>query len=164
MALKEHFGLPGMKILQFAFGPHTPTCPDAPHNHEQNCVVYTGTHDNNTTRGWFESGEAGPGLRRVLARYLGRAVGAENVVREMIRLALASPGSHAVLPAQDLLDLDAGHRMNTPGTAKGNWGWRLPQGQLFAGGHGHAQAETLRSLCELFGRTPLVAESDAPAP
>jgi 4-alpha-glucanotransferase len=68
VALKEHFGLPGMKILQFGFGLHTPTCPDAPHNHEQNCVVYTGTHDNNTTRGWFEAGEAGPGWRRVLGR------------------------------------------------------------------------------------------------
>lgn len=164
VALKEHFGLPGMKILQFAFGPHTPTCPDAPHNHEQNCVVYTGTHDNNTTRGWFESGEAGPGLRRVLARYLGRAVGAQNVTRELIRLALASPGRHAVLPAQDLLDLDAGHRMNTPGTAKGNWGWRLPRGQLCACGHGHARAETLRGLCELYGRTPLAVESEEPAP
>jgi 4-alpha-glucanotransferase len=153
VALKEHFGLPGMKILQFAFGPHTPTCPDAPHNHEQNCVVYTGTHDNNTTRGWFESGEAGPGVRRVLSRYLGRKVTEGGVVREFIRMALASPARDAVIPAQDLLDLDAVHRMNIPGTTEGNWGWRLPPDQLCLCGAGRARAEALRSLCELFGRT-----------
>ena len=157
VALKEHFGLPGMKILQFGFGPQTPESPDAPHNHEQNCVVYTGTHDNNTTRGWFESGEAGPGLRRVLSRYLGRKVNADTVVREMIRLALASPAGDAVIPAQDLLDLDAEHRMNTPGRTKGNWGWRAPQDRLCLCGAGRALAENLRGLCELYGRTPTEA-------
>ncbi|MDQ7835178.1 MAG: 4-alpha-glucanotransferase [Humidesulfovibrio sp.] len=162
IALKEHFGLPGMKILQFAFGPHTPTCPDAPHNHEQNCVVYTGTHDNNTTRGWFESGEAGPGLRRVLARYLGRKITAGNVVREFIRLALASPARDAVIPAQDLLDLDAGHRMNIPGTTKGNWGWRLPQDRLCLCAFGRALAEDLRGLCELFGRSAMTDAGGEP--
>ena len=163
VALKEHFKLPGMKILQFGFGPHTPTCPDAPHNHEQNCVVYTGTHDNNTTRGWFESGEAGPGARRVLARYMGRKVGADSVVREFIRMALSSPARDAILPAQDLLDLDASHRMNIPGTTEGNWGWRLPQDQLCLSGPGRARAEGLRGLCELFGRTPLPAPDDEAA-
>lgn len=163
VALKEHFGLPGMKILQFAFGPHTPVSPDAPHNHEQNCVVYTGTHDNNTTRGWFESGEAGPGVRRVLARYLGRKVAEDTVTREFIRLALSSPARGAVLPAQDLLDLDASHRMNIPGTTKGNWGWRLPQDRLCLFGPGRALAERLRGLCELYGRTPLAGEDDPAA-
>ena len=161
-ALKERFGLPGMKILQFAFGPHTPYSPDSPHNHEQNCVVYTGTHDNNTTRGWFAA-EAGPPLRRVLARYLGRRVAEDSVVRELIRLALVSPAWDAVIPAQDLLDLDASHRMNIPGTTTGNWGWRLPQDRLCLCGAGRALAETLRSLCELYGRTPL-AERSALAP
>jgi len=163
VALKEHFNLPGMKILQFGFGPHTPTCPDAPHNHEQNCVVYTGTHDNNTTRGWFESGEAGPGMRRVLARYMGRKVSADSVVREFIRMALSSPARDAVLPAQDLLDLDASHRMNIPGTTEGNWGWRLPQDQLCLSGSGRGRAEGLRGLCELYGRTPMAVESDEAA-
>lgn len=152
VALKERFGLPGMKILQFAFGPHTPTSPDSPHNHEKNSVVYTGTHDNNTTRGWFEA-EAAPAMRRVLARYLGRAMTKDTIVRELVRVALASPAAHAVLPAQDLLDLGAEHRMNTPGLAAGNWGWRAPQDALCLCGPGRALAEELRGLCELFGRT-----------
>ncbi len=161
--LKERFGLPGMKILQFAFGPHTPTSPDSPHNHEKNCVVYTGTHDNNTTRGWFAA-EAGPELRRLLARYLGRAVGVDTITRELVRVALSSPADCAMFPAQDLLDLDGSHRMNTPGVAKGNWGWRLPQGRLLStraegGGVDRGLAERLRGLCELYGRTP-VAEDE----
>ncbi|MDR3640726.1 MAG: 4-alpha-glucanotransferase [Humidesulfovibrio sp.] len=154
VALKERFDLPGMKILQFAFGTHTPTSPDAPHNHERNCVVYTGTHDNNTTRGWF-AGEADAALRRVLNRYLGRRVTEENVVRELTRLALASPAQHAVLPAQDLLELGAQARMNTPSQGKGNWTWRAPQDGLCLCGTGRALAESLRGQCELYGRTPL---------
>jgi len=153
VALKERFGLPGMKILQFAFGPHTPTSPDSPHNHEKNCVVYTGTHDNNTTRGWFQA-EATPAVRRVLARYLGQVMTDDGIVREFIRLALASPARDAVLPAQDLLGFGAEHRMNTPGLKNGNWAWRLPQDALCLRGHGRALAEELRGLCELFGRTP----------
>jgi len=162
--LKERFGLPGMKILQFAFGAHTPTCPDAPHNHEQNCVVYTGTHDNNTTRGWFAA-EAGPAVRRALNRYLGRHVTGETVVRELCRMALASPGHHAVLTPQDLLELDASARMNTPGLAAGNWTWRLPEGRLCPGGQDRALAEELRGLCELYGRTrPEEPQPDEPQP
>jgi len=151
VALKERFNLPGMKVLQFAFGPHTPTSPDAPHNHEKNCVVYTGTHDNNTTRGWFET-EADAALRRVLARYLDRKITAQTITRELLRVALSSPARHAVVPAQDLLDLDAAARMNTPGKAAGNWGWRAPEGSLCLRGSGRALAETLRAACELFGR------------
>jgi len=141
-----------MKILQFAFGPHTPTSPDSPHNHEKNSVVYTGTHDNNTTRGWFET-EATPAVRRVLTRYLGRGMAADSIVHEFIRLALASPAKDAVLPAQDLLGLSAEHRMNTPGLEKGNWAWRAPQDALTLCGEGRALAEELHGLCELFGRT-----------
>lgn len=159
-ALKERFKLPGMKILQFAFGPHTPVSPDSPHNHEQNCVVYTGTHDNNTTRGWFTD-DAGPALRRVLTRYLGRRVGADTVVRELLRLALVSPARHCVIPAQDLLDLDGSQRMNVPGTSTGNWGWRLAQDRLCLAGPDRALAEALRSLCELYGRTPPLEQDEA---
>ncbi|SNR96831.1 4-alpha-glucanotransferase [Humidesulfovibrio mexicanus] len=162
VALKERFGLPGMKVLQFAFGPHTPTSPDSPHNHEKNCVVYTGTHDNATTRGWFEA-ETTPTVRRVLSRYLGHAPTAETIVREMVRLALASPANHAVIPAQDLLGLGREARMNTPGQAKGNWGWRAPAEALTLAG-GRALAEELRGACELYGRTqigaPPVPETD----
>ncbi len=161
VALKERFDLPGMKILQFAFGPHTPESPDSPHNHEKNCVVYTGTHDNNTTRGWFET-EASPAVRRVLARYLGRKPTEATIVREMIRLALSSPANDAILPAQDLLDLGAEARMNTPGLAKGNWGWRAPVDRLCLCGAGRALAEDLRGQCELFGRTPPCPADEAP--
>jgi len=168
--LKERFGLPGMKILQFAFGPHTPTCPDAPHNYERNCVAYTGTHDNNTTRGWFKA-ETDASMRRVLNRYLGHKATDGSIVQDLVRLALSSTARHAVLTAQDLLELDAGARMNTPGKAKGNWTWRAPQGALSLGGpakqsastalagqagpSGRALAEELRAQCELYGRTPL---------
>jgi len=160
VALKEHFGLPGMKILQFAFGPHTPDSPDSPHNHEKNCVVYTGTHDNNTTLGWFEA-EATTSVRRVLSRYLGRRVTESSVVRELTRLALASPAQHAVLPAQDLLGLGADTRMNTPGKTKGNWGWRAPMDALCLDGTGRALAEDLRGQCELYSRTPRQTLADA---
>jgi 4-alpha-glucanotransferase len=160
VALKEQFGLPGMKILQFAFGRDTPTNPDAPHNHEQNCVVYTGTHDNNTTRGWFNE-EADAAKRRVLNRYLGHRVTEESVVRELTRLALASPAQHAVLPAQDLLGLDASSRMNTPSQGTGNWTWRVPKDGLRLCGPGRALAENLRGQCELYGRTPRNGEETA---
>lgn len=159
VALKERFGLPGMKVLQFAFGPHTPTSPDSPHNHEKNCVVYTGTHDNNTTLGWFEAEATAP-VRRVLSRYLGRTPTRQSILRDMIRLALASPAAHAVLPAQDLLGLGAEARMNTPGLAKGNWGWRAPAETLTLAG-GRALAEELRGACELFGRTLTGASPEA---
>jgi 4-alpha-glucanotransferase len=159
VALKERFNLPGMKILQFAFGPHTPTSPDSPHNHEKNSVVYTGTHDNNTTRGWWEA-EATASVRRVLSRYLGRTPTDETIVREFMRMALASPAKDALIPAQDLLGLGAEHRMNIPGRAKGNWGWRAPEDTLRLCGHGRALAEELRGLCELYGRTP-AQEPDA---
>ncbi len=149
--LRERLGLPGMRVLQFAFGPHTPTSPDAPHNHERNCVVYTGTHDNNTTRGWFHA-EADASLRRVLTRYLGHELTEDTVTREFIRMALASPARHAVIPAQDLLDLGDEARMNVPGRARGNWGWRAPEGALRLEGRGRALAERLRSACELFDR------------
>jgi len=91
----------------------------------------------------------------VLSRYLGRKVGADTVVRELIRLAFVSPARGCVIPAQDLLDLDGSHRMNIPGTGKGNWGWRLPKDRLCLLGPDRALAEALRSLCELYGRTPL---------
>ncbi|MDP3426256.1 MAG: 4-alpha-glucanotransferase, partial [Humidesulfovibrio sp.] len=105
----------------------------------------------------------GPGARRVLARYMGRRVGADSVVREFIRMALSSPARDAVIPAQDLLDLDASHRMNIPGTTEGNWGWRLPQDQLCPSGAGRARTEGLRDLCELFGRPPPPAPDDEAA-
>ena len=118
-ALRDRFSLPGMKILQFAFdgNPHNPYLPE---QHVENCVVYTGTHDNDTLCGWFDSLD--PGLQERVRDALGE--GAE-MPDAMIRAALDSPARLAVIPMQDLLGLGHEHRMNTPGTTQGNWSWRL---------------------------------------
>jgi 4-alpha-glucanotransferase len=120
--LKQRFGLPGMKILQFAFGDEWDK--HVPHLHERNCVVYSGTHDNNTVRGWFAH-EATRPERQALARYLGCPPGEEDVHVALIRLGLQSVANTAVFPMQDVLGLGTEHRMNTPGTTQGNWLWRL---------------------------------------
>lgn len=133
--LRDSFGLPGMKILQFAFGSGADNA-YLPHNYERNCVVYTGTHDNDTTRGWFE--QATEAERQHVQEYLGSS--AQDVTWDLIRLALMSVANLAVVPMQDLLDLGSEARMNTPGQAAGNWSWRYPEGSLrpeLAGRLGH---------------------------
>jgi 4-alpha-glucanotransferase len=127
--LKDRFGFPGMKILQFAFGPDIAENRDAPHNHEPGSVVYTGTHDNTTTRAWFET-EAGDAGRRTLFDYLGREFGALEAPWIMIRLAMMSVARTAILPMQDILTLGEEARMNTPSVARGNWSWRAPEERL----------------------------------
>lgn len=145
-ALRDKFGLPGMKILQFAFGAG-PDNPYLPHHHVPNSVVYTGTHDNDTTRGWFASlGDKG---RRHLLRYI-RVVD-DDIVWGLIECAMASVARLAIIPAQDLLGLDSSARMNLPGTAEGNWSWRLPPGGLTEG-----VAHRLRELSELYGRKVVI--------
>jgi 4-alpha-glucanotransferase len=134
--LRQRFGLPGMAILQFAFGTD-PQAPDfRPHNYERNQVAYTGTHDNDTTMGWW-SGEGGHSTRSAedirsereqARRYL--ALGERAVHWEFIRAVLASVAGTAIFPAQDLLGLGTDARMNRPGTLEGNWQWRLLPGQL----------------------------------
>jgi 4-alpha-glucanotransferase len=135
-ALRERFDLPGMAILQFAFGTD-PQAPDfKPHNYPRNRVVYTGTHDNDTTVGWWR-GESGHHTRSPTEiarereharRYLGLDTG--EVHWEFIRAVLASVADTAIVPAQDLLGLGSEARMNRPGTIGGNWQWRLRPGQL----------------------------------
>ncbi len=120
----RHFGFPGMKILLFAFGDDLPTNPYAPHNLERNCLIYTGTHDNNTARGWFER-ETTPEVRHRLSRYVGREVSPDSVGRELMRLAMMSVADTAITPLQDLLCLGEEARMNRPATNHGNWEWRL---------------------------------------
>jgi 4-alpha-glucanotransferase len=140
-ALREQFGLPGMAILQFAFGTD-PQAPDfRPHNYPRNLVVYTGTHDNDTTVGWW-TGAVGHSTRSATdienergraRRYLGldeRDIEGRNIHWEFIRAVLASVADTAIVPAQDLLGLGSEARMNRPGTASGNWRWRLVPGQL----------------------------------
>jgi 4-alpha-glucanotransferase len=120
----HRFGLPGMKVLLFAFGEDNPLHPYLPHNFEKNYVVYTGTHDNNTVRGWFER-EAGEEQKRRLFRYLGREVPAGEVHWELIRLAMSSVADTVIVPLQDILGLGEKSRMNRPSTSEGNWRWRL---------------------------------------
>jgi 4-alpha-glucanotransferase len=140
------FGFPGMKILLFAFGQDLAENPYAPHNLVEECVVYTGTHDNNTVRGWFLK-EASLEDRRRMFRYLGRSVSEHEVSWEMIRLAMMSVARTAVFPMQDILGLGEEARMNRPAVGEGNWGWRLRQDQLTP-----ALAGMLREMTELYGR------------
>jgi 4-alpha-glucanotransferase len=126
-ALRDRFGLPGMKILQFAFD-GSPDNPYLPHLHGELSVVYTGTHDNDTTVGWWHTlDEATRGFVR---SHLLDAD--EPMPWALIRLALHSTARLAVVPAQDLLELDSAGRMNTPGTATGNWSWQAPAGAFDA--------------------------------
>jgi 4-alpha-glucanotransferase len=126
-ALREEFGLPGMLVLQFAFD-GSPSNPYLPANHVPNAVVYTGTHDNDTTMGWYSALDAGTRSRvdACLASTPGDMPGA------LIRAAYASPAELAVLPMQDLLGLGSESRMNVPGTTSGNWTWRFRWEQLDA--------------------------------
>jgi 4-alpha-glucanotransferase len=119
-ALRNRFKIPGMHVLQFSFGPDAAA---RPFWFDEHSVVYTGTHDNDTTRGWTRE----PDVERA-ARYLGCA--RDEVAGRMLRLAWMSRPRLAIAPVQDLLGLGPKARMNTPGTAEGNWNWRLRKGQL----------------------------------
>jgi len=124
-ALREGHGLPGMLILQFAFD-GDPQNPYLPHNHEKLDVVYTGTHDNDTTLGWYQSLDEA--ARASVLGYLGYP--ADSMPWPLVRSALASVALLAVIPFQDLLGLDATHRMNRPGIAAGNWRWQFQAAQV----------------------------------
>ena len=127
VALRKGFGLPGMRVLQFAFSGESDN-PHLPHMHEHDSVVYTGTHDNDTTQGWYQS--LSEETRRRVDSMLRVAPG--SMPEALIREALGSVGQLAIIPAQDLLGLGSEARLNTPGTARGNWRWRLPAGALTA--------------------------------
>ncbi|HVG32764.1 MAG TPA: 4-alpha-glucanotransferase [Pyrinomonadaceae bacterium] len=152
-ALRDDFGFPGMRILQFAFSSDT-TNHDLPHNYHSNVVVYTGTHDNDTTVGWFKS-EAGAGSTRDAAqvererefclKYL-HTDGAE-IHWDFIRTVLASVANTAVVPLQDLLGLGTTARMNLPNSTSGNWAWRYRTGALTS-----ETGKRLKDLTDLYGR------------
>jgi 4-alpha-glucanotransferase len=123
------FGLCGMRILQFGFDGGRLKNSHTPFNHHRNCVVYTGTHDNNTVHGWFAH-QASAKQKKRLFDSLGREVPVENVHWEMIRLAMNSVANVAIIQMQDVLGLGAETRMNRPGTVDGNWQWRLAPEQI----------------------------------
>lgn len=141
-ALREKYHLPGMKILQFAFE-GGPTNPYLPHNHKKDSVAYTGTHDNNTTLGWFQ--ELSYPAQNYIMEYLAKPL--ESMPLPLIRSALASVACLAIIPMQDALRLDAEHRMNLPGTSQGNWGWRYTWNQV-----PDDLAARLRRMVEMYGR------------
>ncbi len=123
--LRDSLGLPGMKIFQFGFA-SDPDDPFLPHNYPQNCVAYTGTHDNDTALGWYES--APEKERDFCRRYLARS--GDDIAWDMIRAVWSSPAAFALAPMQDLLSLGTQARMNFPGKASGNWGFRYTSEQL----------------------------------
>ena len=122
--IMDTYKLPGMKVLLFAFGGELGTNSYLPHNHIVNCFLYTGTHDNNTVKGWHEN-DATEEEKKNLSRYIGRRITNKNVTWEMIRMAMLSVAGNIIIPMQDFLNLGKEARMNTPSTAGNNWQWRL---------------------------------------
>ena len=121
----EHYRLAGMKILLFAFNGDLHSHPYLPHNYTENCVAYTGTHDNNTVRGWFNC-EMTAHEEHNVRQYLNRDVNADSISWDLMKLAWQSKSRLSVAPMQDLLSLDGSARMNTPGVGEGCWTWRCP--------------------------------------
>jgi len=142
----ERFGLPGMRVLVFGFGDDFPESIHLPHRYSERCLAYTGTHDTNTVKGWFEE-EAGPEVRRRVCQYLRREVNPEDVPREFVKLVMFSRARISMIPVQDLLGLGSQARMNRPGVPTGNWRWRLLPGQLTP-----EIGRELRELTESAGR------------
>jgi 4-alpha-glucanotransferase len=152
--LRDRFGLPGMKVLQFAFDGKSSN-PFLPHNYSSRCVVYTGTHDNDTTQGWYrrESEEVRDQVRRYLAR------DGHDICWDLVRLAYASVAGMAVAPLQDLMKLGSEARMNFPSRAEGNWRWRFTRPMLTEEIRGR-----LLELALLYGRTEAAEEVPAGQP
>jgi 4-alpha-glucanotransferase len=145
VALRKGLGLPGMAILQFAFDPSDRSS-FLPYNHHRDLVVYTGTHDNNTSLGWYLE-DATDEERDLLCRYCG--TDGNEIHWDMIRLALGSVAELAVIPHQDLVGLGADCRMNTPGVAEGNWRFRVMPWML-----SEEIQQRLADLVWTYGRAP----------
>lgn len=144
--LRDRLKLPGMKVLQFAFGDDLPDSIFIPHNYTHDYVVYSGTHDNNTTVGWYRE-NAGRTERKNLKNYSGLEVKEKNVHEALARMAYGSVAKIAVLPIQDVLGLDEKARMNLPASTEKNWLWRLKTDQL-----NEEHEEWLLKLVRLFNR------------
>jgi len=153
--LRDEFELPGIRVLQFAFGtdPQAPTF--LPHTYPHQAVVYTGTHDNDTTVGWFNEEGGGESTRspeqtererHAVRAYLGAEDG-RGIHWDMIRTVQSSVASTALVPMQDLLGLGSDARMNRPGQATGNWEWRFHKSDLT-----HELADRLGALSRIYGR------------
>lgn len=144
--LRDELQLPGMNVLQFAFGDDTWQSPYLPHLHTTNSLTYTGTHDNNTTRGWFR--ELSAAERKNISDYLGIKVTEKNISDHLCRTAYMSVARLTIIPMQDVLDLSTDARMNMPATAGDNWQWRLKKELLTRN-----IEKKLNHWCRCFGRT-----------
>jgi 4-alpha-glucanotransferase len=142
-ALRDRFALPGMRVLQFGFS-GDPDNPHLPENYVEHTLAYTGTHDNDTTLGWYRSLDAG--ARGLVDRYLG---GAPEMPWALIRAVFDSRANVALVPLQDYLGLDGRARMNTPGVAAGNWRWQASAEALTP-----ALAARIRAVVDRSGRQP----------
>ena len=153
--LRKRLGFPGMAVLQFAFGAGTADSEFLPHNYSRNLLVYTGTHDNDTTVGWWNSAGTGDSTRRLdeVARehkFALKYLGAEgtDIHWTLIRAVLASVANLAIVPLQDVLGLGSEARMNLPARPSGNWQWRFLPGMLT-----ESVRERLSDLTEIYGRS-----------
>lgn len=142
----HEFGIPGMKVLLLAFEGGFASSVNIPHNVVRDCVLYTGTHDTNTVRGWAED-DATEAHRERLREYFGREIPPADLPWAFIRLAMSTVANTVIVPVQDLLALGSDARMNRPGTTEGNWRWRLEDGLLTPG-----VAERLRAVTATFAR------------
>lgn len=143
--LRHYSGLPGMRVLQFAFGDSSFQSPDLPHNHIPNSIAYTGTHDNNTSRGWYK--KASKDEKQRLTEYLECSPGSGSVSEILIKTNFRSVARVAIVPAQDVLALGEKAMMNRPGTAEGNWVWRLDSLKSI-----NKKAKFLRRTSQIYGR------------
>ena len=146
LKIMKDFGFPGMKLLLFAFGDDFSKSSHLPHNHTQNSVVYTGTHDNNTVQGWWRS-EGSPESRKRFFKYIGKEVSEESIHWEFIRLAMMSVAKICIIPIQDVLGLNEEAKMNRPAKTEGNWQWRLKPDQVTPSLMGK-----LKEITETYGR------------
>jgi 4-alpha-glucanotransferase len=144
--LRDEFALPGMKVLQFAFGDNLPEGVHIPHNYTFNSIVYTGTHDNNTTQGWYRF-ELDKASKKRIKLYTGNKIKTKNIHHILTRLAWASQAKMVIVPAQDLIGKDAEAQMNRPSIPKGNWTWRLKSMNALNEIAGHT-----RELLAIFSR------------
>jgi 4-alpha-glucanotransferase len=145
-ALRDTIGLPGMKVLQFAWGVNMPVSVDTPHNYTSNCIVYTGTHDNNTTTGWYKDETTRTEHERI-NQYCGIKTTPKKIHAVFLRLAYASVANTAIVPIQDILGLGSTARMNVPGSEEGNWRWRLQPDALTG-----KKARQIARLVKLYNR------------
>jgi 4-alpha-glucanotransferase len=143
----NHYEFPVMKVLHFAFGDNSHN-PYLPHEYARNCIVYTGTHDNNTTKGWFEY-DAQPEEKERFYNYIGKKIPIEECVWEMIRLAQSSVADCAIIPVQDILSLGSESRINKPGILEGYWEWRLSFDQF-----NQLSLDRLAEMTKTYGRAP----------